>query len=103
MSGEVLYMACQCSGCQQVVRIQENKIVTSRGPDTAVAGCGGALIFLIDILDGRPHTLSHGSSVVCGAVVHDNDFYCQPVFFLTQHAVDGVGQEATVIVAGDND
>ena len=103
MGGEIVQMAAQGVGCQQIVGVKKNQKISPRHAYAGVTRRREPLVFLMNITNGRTQPLGHYGGVVCRTVVHDNDFHRQPVFLLATNAVDCFRQKMPIVIARDDD
>src|SRR4051794_37798602 len=87
-------------GEEPVVGVEEDQVVPGGVAQAGVAGGGQAAVGLADA-DHAGVAGGDGAGVVGGAVVDDDDL--DPGVGLGQDAVEGVGKEVGLVVAGDDD
>ena len=94
-------MQLELSRVPGVVGIEEGEVVAARGGDAGVPGHGHALVLLPEHADAIAVRGQDLGGRVGGAVVDDDDL--ERCVALPEGAVDGLGEEARVVVRRDND
>lgn len=103
MGGEIVQMAAQGVGGQQIVGVKKNQKISLCRAYAGVTRFGEPLVFLMNITNGRTQPLGHDGGVVRRTIVHDNNFHCQLAAFLTKNAVNRFRQKMPIVIARDDD